>query len=65
VYYLGSFHQKHDGCLFPFTSTKNIRKTLNPIIFPFKFETSLCTLDVDIAQFPSVTKNNIQMRVDP
>jgi hypothetical protein len=60
VYCLGSFHQKHDECFLPFTPTKNIGKTLNPLILPFKFESTFCTLDLDIV-FPSVTKSNIQM----
>jgi len=41
---------------------KNIGKRLNPIIFPFKFESTLHTLDLDIAQFLNVTKSNIQMK---
>jgi hypothetical protein len=49
-------------CLLPFTLAKNIGKTLNPIILPSKFESTLRTLDLDIAQFPSVIENNIQMR---
>jgi hypothetical protein len=35
---------------------------LNPIIFPCKFENTLCTLDIDVAQFPSVMENNIKIR---
>ncbi len=62
VYCLGFFHQKCIGCLLPFTPTKNIRKTLNPIMLPSKFESTLHTLDLDITRFPSVIKHNIQMK---
>jgi hypothetical protein len=62
VYCLGSFHQKRDGCLLPFISVKNIGKTLNLIILPSKFASTLCTLNLDVAQFPNVTESNIQMR---
>jgi hypothetical protein len=61
VYCLGYFHQKCGGCPFLFTSAKNIGKTLNPIIFLFKFENTLRTLDLDVAQFRSVMENNIQI----
>lgn len=46
----------------PIHTNQKIEKTLNPIVFPSKFDNTLHTLDLDIAQFPSVTKNNIQMR---
>jgi hypothetical protein len=46
----------------PIHTNQKIEKTLNPIVFPSKFEGTLHTLDLDIAQFPSVTENNIQMR---
>ncbi len=62
VYCLGFSHQKCVGCLLPFTPTKNIGKTLNPIILPFKFESILHTLDLDITRFPNVIKHNIQMK---
>jgi hypothetical protein len=58
----GSFHQNCNGYLLPFTPTKNIGKTLNPIMHPFKFENTLHTLDLEIAQFPSARENIIQMR---
>jgi hypothetical protein len=61
VYGFGYFHQKCNGCPFLFTSAKNIGKTLNPIILLFKFENTLCTLDLNVAQFPSVMENNIQI----
>jgi hypothetical protein len=61
VYCLGYFHQKCGGCPFLFTLVKNIGKTLNPIIFLFKFENTLRTLDLDVAQFRSVMENNIQI----
>ncbi len=35
---------------------------MNPIIFPSKFESTLSSLDLEIAQFPNVTNNNIQMK---
>jgi hypothetical protein len=43
---------------------KNIAKTFNPIILPSKFgSTILCPhLSLDVAQFPSVMENNIQIR---
>jgi hypothetical protein len=62
VYCLGSFHPKCGGCLLLFILAKNIEKTLNLIILPSKFESTLGTSDLDIAQFPSVIKNNIQMK---
>lgn len=46
----------------PIHTNQKIEKTLNSIVFPSKFEGTLRTLDLGIAQFPSVTKNNIQMR---
>ncbi len=46
----------------PIHTNQKIEKTLNPIVFPSKFEGTLRTLDLDIAQFPSVTENNIQVR---
>ncbi len=46
----------------PIHTNQKIDKTLNPFIFPSKFEGTMRTLDLNIAQFPSVTKNNIQMR---
>jgi hypothetical protein len=62
VYCLGSFHQNCSGCLLLFTLAKNIEKTLNTIILPSKFESTLHTSDLDIAQFPNIMKNNIQMK---
>jgi hypothetical protein len=53
VYFLSSFHQKCDGCLLPFKLAKNIGKTLNPVMPPFKFESTLHALDLEVAQFPS------------
>jgi len=53
---------KCNGCLLPFTPAKNIGKTLNPIMAPFKFESTLHTLDLKVAQFPSASENIIQMR---
>jgi hypothetical protein len=62
VYCLSSFHQKCDGCLLPFTLAKNIGKTLNPVVPPFKFESTLHALDLEVAQFPSASENIIQMK---
>jgi hypothetical protein len=62
VYCLGSFHQKCGRCFLLPTLAHNIEKTLNPIIFPCKFESTLCTLDINVAQFPSVMENNIKIR---
>jgi hypothetical protein len=56
VYCLGFFHQKCGGYFVPFTPTKIVKKTLNPIILPSKFESTLHTLDLNVAQFPNVTK---------
>jgi hypothetical protein len=35
---------------------------LNLVILPSKFENTLHTLDLDVAQFPNVIKNNIQIK---
>jgi hypothetical protein len=44
----------------PIHTNQKIEKTLNPIVFPSKFEGTLHTLDLDIAQFPSVTENTFK-----
>jgi hypothetical protein len=41
---------------------KSIEKTLNLIILPSRFESTLRTLDLDDAQSPNVRESNIQMR---